>query len=125
MKKIYTINCILGRLNLKELQTNDTYCRYLKQSLHISSVNNIFKLDNDTLYGQTHDADKSIKVLIVPRFLIPIILINSHNLQEYAGKTKSYRLIKREFFWTGMGRDIDKFIHNCNRCKQNDLQKLS
>ena len=84
-----------------------------------------YKLDNGTLYRQAQDGDKSFEALIVPRSIIPTILINSHHLQVHTGTTKSYNLIKREFFWKGMDKDINKFIQNCNICKQHNLQKQS
>ena len=59
--EINTIDHILDRPNLKELQTKYAYCRHIKQSLHIPSVKNIFKLDNDTLYRLTHDGIKSLR----------------------------------------------------------------
>ena len=120
--EINTIDHILDRPNLKELQTKDAYCRHIKQSLHIPSVRNIFKLDNSTLYRHRM-AIKDFEALIVPRSLIPTIPINSHHLQGYAGKIKSYIHIKREFFSKDMHKDIDKFIQNCNICKQHNFQK--
>ena len=56
---------------------------------------------------------------------MPTPLINSHHLKEHARTTKSYSLIKREFFWKDMCKDIDKFIQNCNICKQHNQQKQS
>ena len=96
-----------------------------KQSLYIPSVKNIFKLDNGTLYRQIQDGDKSFKALKVPRSLIPTILINLHHLQGHAGTTKSYSLIKMEFFWKSICKDIEKFIQNWNISKQHNLQKQS
>ena len=100
---------------MKELQTKDAYCRCIKEYLHIPSVQKIFKLDNNTLYRQTQASDKNFEALIVPKSLIPIILINSHHLKGHAGKTKSCSLIKREFFWKGMHEDIRQIhtkLHN-------------
>ena len=56
---------------------------------------------------------------------MPTPLINSHHLKGHARTTKSYSLIKREFFWKGMCKDIDKFIQNCNILKQHNLQNQS
>ena len=53
------------------------------------------------------------------------LTVDSHHLQGHEGTTKSYSLIKSEFFRKGMHKDIDKFIQNCNTCKQNNLQKQS
>ena len=41
------------------------------------------------------------------------------------GTTKSYSLIKRELFWKGMHKDIEKLIQNCNICQQHNIQKQS
>ena len=112
--EINTIDHILDIPNLKELQTKDVFRKCIKQSLHIPSVKNIFKPDDCTLYRQTQDGNKSFEVLIIPRSLIPAMLINSHHLQGHAGTTKSYSLIKMEFIWKGMCKDIHKFIQNCN-----------
>ena len=59
--QINTIDYILDMPNLKETQTKDAYCRCTKQSLHIPSVKNIFKLDNGSLYRQKQDGYKALR----------------------------------------------------------------
>ena len=110
---------------MKVLNTKDAYCKYMKNTATHSISQKIFKLDNDTLYTQTQNGDKSFKALMVLRSPIPFILMNLHHLQGHMGTIKLYNLIKREFYWKGMHKYIDKFIQDCNICKQHNLQKES
>ena len=99
----------------------DAYCRCILKSLHTCSVQKQFAIDKDTIYRWTQDSDKYFEVSIIPRSLASSILVNSYNLQGHASTIKTFSLIKRDFFWKGMCKDIDKFIQNSNACKNHNL----
>ena len=94
-------------------------CYFLYISLRISQ----FTIHNGTLYILMQDNNKSFEALAVPKSLALTILIKSHNLQRHARTITLYCLIKRDYFWKGMQKDIDKFTPNCHMCKQLKFQK--
>ena len=47
---------------------------------------------------------------------------NLYNLQGHANTIQVYSLVKRDLFWKGINKDIDKFIQNSNTCRHYDLQ---
>ena len=71
------------------------------------------------------DTDKSFEALVVPKSLDLTILVNSHNLQWPVSANKSYSLIKRDLFWKGRHKLIDKFMQHYHVYRQHNHQKKS
>ena len=84
-----------------------------------------FTIKENTLLKIIQDANESCDAFVLPKTLALTILVNCNNLQGHAGTNKTYPLVKRDFFWKGMCKDIDKFIQNYHIFRQHNLQKQS
>ena len=45
-----------------------------------------------------------------------MVLVEAHNKLGYQGNTHTYCLIKSQYYWKGMNKDINKYIGNCALC---------
>ena len=55
--------------DIKTVQRQDAYCRYILNSLHIPSVCDKFLKQENILYILVQDGDKSFEALVIPKFL--------------------------------------------------------
>ena len=56
--------------------------------MHSQHTTNKFIKKDNTLFKINQEADKFLEVLVIPKHLAVTILVNSHNLQGYAGTNK-------------------------------------
>ena len=45
-----------------------------------------------------------------------MVLVEAHNKLGHHGNSHTYCLIKRQYYWKGMNKDIRKYIANCILC---------
>ena len=57
-------------------------------------------------------------VLVIPKSWCFTVLIEAHDKLGHQGVTRTYHLIKQQYFWKGMNKDICKYIANCTLCKR-------
>ena len=54
--------------------------------------------------------------LVIPKSLKYTVLVEAHDKLGHQGTTCTYCLIKCQYFWKGMNKDIRKCIANCTLC---------
>ena len=59
---------------------------------------------------------KKFLALVIPKALEDTILVGAHDKHGHQGTTHTYSLIKCQYYWKGMNKDIRKYIANCTLC---------
>ena len=68
------------------------------------------------LYKHVLDAGKKFLALVIPKSWRFTILVEAHDKLGHQGNTHIYCLIKHQYYWKGMNKDIRKYIANCILC---------
>ena len=63
------------------------------------------------------DAGKKFLTLIIPKSWKYIVLVEAHDKLGHQGNSHTYCLIKCQYYWKGMNKDIWKYIANCILCR--------
>ena len=69
------------------------------------------------LYKHITDADKEFLTLVIPKSWKYTILVEAHDKLGHQGNSHTYCLIKHQYYWKGMNKDIQKYIANCVLCR--------
>ena len=59
------------------------------------------------------DSRQQFLALIIPKSMRYTVLVEAHDKLGHQGNTHTYCLIKRQYYWKGMNKDIQKYIANC------------
>ena len=59
------------------------------------------------------DAGKKFLALVIPKSWKITILVEAYDKLGHQGKSHTYCLIKCQYYWKGMNKDIRKYIANC------------
>ena len=62
------------------------------------------------------DSGQKFLALVIPKSWKYTVLVEAHNKLGHQGNTHTYCLIKRQYYWKGMNKDIQKYIANCTLC---------
>ena len=54
--------------------------------------------------------------LVIPKSWKYTVVVEANNKLGHQGNTGTYCLIKRQYYWKGMNKDIQKYIGNCTLC---------
>ena len=69
------------------------------------------------LYKHMSDAGKQFLTLVIPKSWKFTILVEAQNKLGHQGNNQTYYLIKCQYYWKGMNKDIRKYIANCILCR--------
>ena len=65
------------------------------------------------LYKHIIDSGQKFLALVMPKYTV---LVEAHDKLGHHGNTCTYCLIKCQYYWKGMNKDIQKYIANCTLC---------
>ena len=71
------------------------------------------------------DANQKFLALIIPKAWKYATLVEAHDKLGHQGVTCTYCLIKCQYYWKGMMKDIWKYIANCTLCQRKKVQVQS
>ena len=63
------------------------------------------------------DSGKQFLALVIPQSWKYTVLVEAQDKLGHQGNSHTYCLIKRQYYWKGMNKDIRKYIANCVLCQ--------
>ena len=102
---------------LLQMQRTDPFCKHISRRL-LNSKAPHHEFDTFThvkglLYKHIADAGKKFLTLVIPKSWKYTILVEAHDKLGHQGNSHTYCLIKHQYYWKGMNKDIWKYIANC------------
>ena len=102
------------------MQRTDPFCKHISKCLLNGKAP---QHETDTLthikglpYKHIMDSGKQFLALIIPKSWKDTVLVEAHDKLGHQGNSCTYCLIKRQYYWKGMKKDIRKYIVNCILC---------
>ena len=112
-KKIQNIPEDVYKLeNLIQLQLDDPFCSNILKQLTKGNIINRqpYFVEDYILHRIVKEHDQCYETVVIPRDLIPQILISVHDLLGHNGIGRMYAAVKRLYYWKGMKPTITKCI---------------
>ena len=104
---------------LLQMQKTDPFCKCISKWLFSGKApheTDIFTHIRGLLYKHIMDSGQKFLALVIPKSWKYTILVEAHDKLGHQGNTHTYCLIKRQYCWKGMNRDIWKYIANRMLC---------
>ena len=114
---------------LLQMQCTDPFCKHISKRLLNGKAPhhkaNTFTHIQGLLYKHVSDAGKQFLTLVIPKSWKFTILVEAHDKLGHQGNNHPYCLIKRQYYWKGMNKDIRKYIAYCvlYRCDKAKVQQ--
>ena len=106
---------------LFQMQCTDPFCKCIFKRLlngraphHESDT---FTHIKGLLYKHMSDAGKQFLAIVIPKSWNFTVLVEAHDKLGHQGNNCMYCLIKQQYYWKGMNKDIRKYIANCVLCR--------
>ena len=84
-----------------------------------------FFIHNGLLFRYASDHSKDFCALVIPKAWRYTILAEIHDKMGHQGNNRTYFLIKRQYYWKGMAKDVKDYIQQCPACRQEKAQVQS
>ena len=68
------------------------------------------------LYKHITDSQQKFLALVIPKAWKYTVLVEPHDKLGHQEATHTYCLIKWQYYWKGMNKDIRKYIAHCTLC---------
>ena len=105
---------------LLQMQRTDPFCKCVSKWILNDKApqheTGTFTHMKGLLYKHTMDSGKQFLALIIPKSWKYTVLVEAHDKLGHQGNSCTYCLIKRQYYWKGMNKDIRKYIANCLLC---------
>ena len=106
--------------SIKEMQSTDPFCkRIMKRLLNKTAPKhelNTFFIHNGLLYRYASDHSKDFCALVIPKPWRYTILVETHDKMGHQRNNRTYSLIKGQYYWKGMTKDVKDYIQRCPVC---------
>ena len=106
---------------LLEMQRTDPFCKCISNRLLNGKAPHhefdTFTHVKELLYKHVMDAGKKFLTLVMPKSWKFTVLVEAHDKLGHQGNSCTYCLIKHQYYWKGMNKDIRKYIANCTLCR--------
>ena len=108
------------------MQKTDPFCKQISKCLSNGKApkheTEVFTHVNGLLYKHITDSRQKFLALVIPKSWKYTILVEAHDKLGHQGNTVTYCLIKCQYYWKGMNKDICKYIANCALCHREKAQ---
>ena len=106
---------------LLQMQRTDPFCKCISKRL-LNGKSPHHEFDTFThvkglLYKHVLDTGKQFLSLVIPKSWKFTILVEAYDKLGHQGNNCTYCLIKHQYYWKGMNKDIRKYIANCILCR--------
>ena len=106
---------------LLQMQKTDPFCKCISRRLLKGKAPHhefdTFTHVKGLLYKHVMDAGKKFLTLVIPKSWKYTILMEAHDKLGHQGNSHTYCLIKCQYYWKRMNKDIRKYIANCVLCQ--------
>ena len=105
---------------LFQMQKTDPFCKQISKLLSNGKApkheTELFTHVKGLLYKHIIDSRQKFLALVIPKYWKYTVLVEAHDKLGHQGNTCTYCLIKWQYYWKGMNKDICKYIANCALC---------
>ena len=106
---------------LLQMQRTDPFCKCISKHLLNGKVLHhefdTFTHVKGLLYKHVMDSGKQFLALVIPKSWKYTVLVEAHYKLGHQGNSCTCCLIKRQYYWKGMNKDVKKYIANCVLCR--------
>ena len=106
---------------LLQKQRTDLFCKCISRRLLNGKVPHhefdTFTHVKGLLYKHITDAGKKFLTLVIPKLWKYTVLVETHDKLGHQGNSCTYCLIKCQYYWKGVNKDMQKYIANCVLCR--------
>ena len=111
---------------LLQMQRTDPFCKCISKCLFNGKASqhetDIFTHINGLLYKHITDSGQKFLALVIPKSWKYTVLVEAHDKLGHQGNSCTYCLVKRQYYWKVMNKDIWKYIANCTLCHKEESQ---
>ena len=105
---------------LLQMQKTDPFCKRISKHLSNGKApqheTDLFTHVRGLLYKHVTDSGQKFLALVIPKSWKYTVWVEVHDKLGHQGNTCTYCLIKHQYCWKGMNKDIRKYITNCTLC---------
>ena len=110
-----------GKLEaLLQMQRTDPFCKCISKHLFngkaLQHETDIFNHVKGLLYKHITDSGHKFLALVIPKSWKYTVLLQAHGKLGHQGNSYTYCLVKRQYYWKCMEKDIRNYIANCTLC---------
>ena len=105
---------------LLQMQRMDPFCKHISKHLLNRKAPkheaNLFLYVKGLLYKYVTVLNQKFLAIVIPKAWKYTVLMEAHDKLSHQGAIHTYCLIKWQYYWKGMNKDIRKYIANCTLC---------
>ena len=101
-------------------QKADKFCQNIRNRIVKagSSVVHPYYMEEELLMHYVEDNKQRFEVIVIPRDLSKIVLKLAHDDLGHNGSTRTYMIVRRNYYWKGLRPDVIHYVKRCTVCRK-------
>ena len=104
------------------MQSMDPFCKHIMKRLLNKTAPrhelDTFFIHNGLLYRYVSDNSKDFCALVITKAWRYTILVETYDKMGHQGNNRTYSIIKRQYYWKGIAKNVKDYIQRCPACRQ-------
>ena len=104
------------------MQRMDHFCKNISKRLFRGKASshevNTFRHIKGLIYKHLMDSNQRFLAQVIPKSWHFTVRIEAHDKLGHQGVNRIYNLVKHQYYWKGMSKEIHEYINNCALCKR-------
>ena len=103
-------------------QEKDKFCQNIRRRITKEGPKAVYPyyLEEGLLMRYVEDNKQRFEAIVVPRELSTIALKLAHDDLGHNGSTRTYMILRRNYYWKGLRPDIVKYVKKCTLCRKHN-----
>ena len=77
-----------------------------------------YYMEEELLMRYVEDNKQRFEVIVIPRELSKIVLKLAHDDLGHNGSTRTYMIVRRNYYWKGLRPDVVHYVKRCTVCRK-------
>ena len=104
------------------MQWTNHFCKCISRQLYNRKVphhkSDMVTHNDQLFYKYAMDPSQEFLTLVIQKSWHFMVLAEAHDKLGHQGVMRTYHLIKRQYYWKGMNKDMCKYTANCALCRR-------
>ena len=109
--------------DLLKAQKMDKFCNNIRLRILKEGPNSVYPyyLDDDLLMRYVDDNKQRFETIVVPKDMSTVLLKLAHDELGHNGSARTYMILRRNYYWRGLRRDVVKYVKRCKLCRHHNI----
>ena len=105
-----------------ERQVQDQFCQNIRNRITKEGPKAVYPyyMEGELLMRYVEDNKQRFEAIVIPKDLSTVVLKLVHDDLGHNGSTRTYMILRRNYYWKGLRPDVIRYVKRCTVCRKHN-----